>query len=135
MGIKETADSLVEKGKSVLDINQDGQVDTQEVVDTVVNRVKETAEAAGIALGEVKEGFDADGDGAVSIDEVKAVADGIAGKAKDVISSLLGKQDAPAEAVAEEVAAEEPVAEEAAAEEPVAEEAVEPDAVEDAPQE
>ena len=85
MDFKETADSLVEKGKAVLDANGDGNVEAQEVIDALTARVKETAEAAGAAAEEIKKGFDADADGKVSIDEVKAVADGVVNKAKEAI--------------------------------------------------
>ena len=132
MDIKETTDKLVEKGKAVLDIDKDGQVETQEIIDAVTNRVKETAEAAGVAFDEVKKGFDADSDGAISMDEVKAVADGIAGKAKELFDGFMGKKDEAVAEAEEVVEAAEPVVEEAAAE---VEEAVEADVVEDAPAE
>ena len=137
MDFKETADSLVEKGKAVLDVNGDGNVEAQEVIDALTARVKETAEAAGAAAEEIKKGFDADADGKVPIDEVKAVADGVVNKAKEAFDGLMNKateavdaeavetaeyevvEDAPAAAPVEpeaEVVEAEPVAEEVPAE-------------------
>lgn len=130
-------DNLVEKGKAVLDANGDGTVEAQEVIDKVTGRVKETAEAAGAAFDEIKKGFDADADGSVSVDEVKAVAEGIAGKAKEAFASILGKAEAAAdEAVEADVVEAEVVEDEAAEPEAVEEEVVvEAEAVEDAPEE
>ena len=91
MDIKETAGSLIEQGKAALDANQDGKVEAKEVVDAVVERAKETAEAAGVAAEEIKAGFDADGDGKVSVDEVKVVAEGVAQKASETVSGIVGK--------------------------------------------
>lgn len=91
MDIKETADSLIEQGKAALDANQDGKVEDKEVVDAVVERAKETAEAAGVAAEEIKAGFDADGDGKVSVDEVKVVAEGVAQKASQTFTGIVDK--------------------------------------------
>ena len=91
MDIKETANNLVEQGKAALDANADGKVEAKEVVDAVVDRAKETAEAAGAAAEEIKAGFDADGDGSVSVDEVKAVADAVAAKGKQAVDGLMSK--------------------------------------------
>ena len=91
MDIKQTATDLIEQGKAALDANQDGTVEAKEVLDAVVDRAKETAEAAGVAAEEIKAGFDADGDGKVSADEVKVVAEGVAEKASQTISGIVGK--------------------------------------------
>ena len=91
MDIKETASNLVEQGKAALDANGDGTVEPKEVLDALGQRVKETAEAAASAADEVKKGFDADADGKVSLDEVKTVADAVAGKAKGVVDGLVDK--------------------------------------------
>ena len=91
MDIKETANSLIEQGKAALDANQDGKVEAKEVVDAVVERAKETAEAAAVAADEVKQGFDADADGKVSFDEVKVVAEGVAEKAAQAVDGIVGK--------------------------------------------
>ena len=52
-------------------------------------RFVETGEAIKEAAGAVKEGFDADADGKVEADELRAVAEGIGKKAKDAIDDLL----------------------------------------------
>ena len=91
MDIKQTADDLIAQGKAALDANGDGKVEAKEVADALVDRAKETAEAAGIAAEELKAGFDADGDGKVSSDEVKTVAEGVAGKATEAIDGIVGK--------------------------------------------
>ena len=91
MDIKETASNLVEQGKAALDADGDGKVEAKEVLDALGQRVMETAEAAASAADEVKKGFDADGDGSVSLDEVKTVADAVAGKAKGVFDGLADK--------------------------------------------
>ena len=91
MDIKETATNLVEQGKAALDANGDGTVEGKEVLDALGQRAKETAEAAAVAAEEVKKGFDADGDGKVSLDEVKTVADAVADKAKGVVDGIAGK--------------------------------------------
>lgn len=91
MDIKETANNLIEQGKAALDANQDGKVEAKEVVDAVVERAKETAEAAAVAADEVKQGFDANADGKVSLDEVKVVAEGVAEKAAQAVDGIVGK--------------------------------------------
>ena len=80
MDIKETASSMIEKGKAALDANGDGKVEAGEVLDALGQRVQETVDAAGMAADEIKAGFDADADGKVSLDEVKAVASGLGKK-------------------------------------------------------
>ena len=96
MDLKQTADELIAKGTSILDADGDGEVEAREVLDAITDRVKETAEAAAAAAEEVKKGFDADGDGAVSGGEVKAVADALKEKATqavdDVVSKIKGEQ-------------------------------------------
>ena len=91
MDIKQTAEDLIAQGKAALDTNADGTVEAKEVVDAVVDRAKETAEAAGVAAEEIKAGFDADGDDKVSVDEVKVVAEGIADKATKTVNDIVGK--------------------------------------------
>ena len=91
MDIKQTANDLIEQGKAALDADGDGQVEAQEVIDKLGQRVKETAEAAGVGLEEVKKGFDADGDGNVSADEVKAVGSAVADKAKGLVDDIASK--------------------------------------------
>ena len=91
MDIKETANNLVEQGKAALDANGDGKVDAKEVLDALGERVKQTADAAVVAADEIKQGFDADNDGSVSLDEVKVVADGVAAKAKDAVNDIAEK--------------------------------------------
>ena len=84
-------DDLVEKGKAVLDANEDGTVEAKEVADAVIGRVKEVVDAAGVAVENVKEGFDADGDGKVAFDEVRVVGEAVASKAASTIGDLVGK--------------------------------------------
>ena len=91
MDIKQTATDLIAQSKAALDANADGKIEAKEVADAVVGRVKETAEAAGVAADEIKAGFDADGDGKVSADEVKVVAEGVAEKAQQAIGGIVGK--------------------------------------------
>ena len=91
MDFKELANNLVEQGKAALDVDGDGSVEAKEVLDALGKRVKETADAATEAAGEVKKGFDADADGNVSLDEVKAVAGAVADKAKDAVDELTEK--------------------------------------------
>jgi len=91
MGIKEMATNMVEQGKAALDKDADGKVEAKEVLDALGERVKETADAAGQAAASIKDGFDADGDGAVSLDEVKAVGGAVADKAKGAIDGIIGK--------------------------------------------
>ena len=91
MGIMDAASDLVEKGKAALDADADGKVEVQEVADAVVDRVKETAEAAAVAAGEVKKGFDADGDGSVTFDEGKLTAEAAAKKVSDAVTGLVDK--------------------------------------------
>ena len=91
MDIKETANNLVEQGKAALDANGDGKVDAKEVLDALGERVKQTADAAVVAADEIKQGFDANNDGSVSLDEVKVVADGVATKAKDAVNDIAEK--------------------------------------------
>lgn len=91
MDIKQTADDLLAKGTSILDADGDGNVEAKEVLDAIVGRVKETADAAVAAAEEVKKGFDADGDGAVSGDEVKVVADAVKEKAAKAVDDIVGK--------------------------------------------
>lgn len=79
---------LVEQGKAALDANGDGKVDAQEVLDALGKRFKDTADAATEAADEVMKGFDADGDGQVSFDEVKAVAEGVIDKAKAAVNDI-----------------------------------------------
>ena len=62
-----------------------------EVLDALSDRVLETAEAAAVAADEIKQGFDADADGKVSLDEVKVVADGVAAKAKEAVNGIAEK--------------------------------------------
>ena len=59
--------------------------------DAIKGRFIETGEAIKEAAGAVKEGFDADADGKVETDELRAVAEGIGKKAKDAIDDLLDK--------------------------------------------
>ena len=91
MDIKQTADELIAKGTSILDANGDGDVEAGEVLDAIVGRVKETAEAVVEAAGEVKKGFDADSDGTVSGEEVKAVADALKEKAAQTVDGIVDK--------------------------------------------
>lgn len=111
MGIKDIASDLVAQGMSALDGNADGKVEAKEVADAFVGRVKETADAMREAADNVAAGFDIDGDGKVSIDEVKSNASAVAGMAKgavgDLVEKISGKQAAEAQevdAVVEEVA-------------------------------
>lgn len=91
MDIKETTENLVEQGKAALDANGDGKVEAKEVLDALGKRAKETADAAAEAADEIKKGFDADVDGKVSLDEVKAVAEGAVDKAKQAVADLADK--------------------------------------------
>ncbi|MBQ9007073.1 MAG: hypothetical protein IJ092_12005 [Atopobiaceae bacterium] len=91
MDLKQTADEFLAKGTSILDANGDGDVDAGEVLDAIKGRVKETAEAVAEAAGEVKKGFDADGDGAVSGEEVKVVADALKEKATQAVDGIVDK--------------------------------------------
>ena len=83
--------SIIDKAKAALDTNEDGTVDATEVAGAVIGRLKETAAAAAEAAGEVKKGFDADEDGKVSLDEVKAVGQGIASKASGFVDGITSK--------------------------------------------
>ncbi len=91
MDIKQTADEFLAKGTEILDANGDGNVEAKEVLDAIAGRVKETADAVAEAAGEVKKGFDADGDGAVSGEEVKAVADALKEKATQAVDGVVSK--------------------------------------------
>jgi hypothetical protein len=62
-----------------------------ESVDPFVEKQSAEPEAAGVAAEEIKAGFDADGDGKVSVDEVKVVAEGIADKATKTVNDIVGK--------------------------------------------
>lgn len=80
MGIKDTI-------VNALDADKDGSVSPAEVAKAAADRVAETKDALVEAAGHVAAGFDADGDGKVSLSEVKAVADAAAGKAAGVIEA------------------------------------------------
>ena len=136
MDIMGKANELFEQGKAALDGNADGKIDAKEVLDALGERVKETAEAGAEAVASIKEGFDANADGAISVDEVKAVGEAVAAKAKETFDSLVGKgeevvggavaePEVVEERVVEEAVVEEVVEAEAAVEEAVAEEAAE----------
>ncbi len=88
MDIKETAANLVEQGKAALDADGDGKVEAKEVLDALGDRAKQTVDAAVEAADEIKKGFDADGDGSVSTEEVKAVAEAVADKAKKTVEGI-----------------------------------------------
>lgn len=88
MDIKETAANLVEQGKAALDADGDGKVEAKEVLDALGDRAKQTVDAAVEAADEIKKGFDADGDGSVSTEEVKAVAEAVADKAKKAVEGI-----------------------------------------------
>lgn len=75
MDIKETAQDLIDQGKAALDADADGKVEVKEVLDALHNRVLVTADAAAVAIDEIKGGFDANGDGVVSGEEVRVVAE------------------------------------------------------------
>ena len=87
--------SIIDRGIEALDANGDGKIEALEaagvVAGAVAGRVKETAEAAVVAADEVKKGFDADGDGKVSLDEVKVVAEGVGQKVSGVMNNLVDK--------------------------------------------
>ena len=114
MGIKDIADDLIEQGKAALDGNADGKVEAKEVADALAGRVRETANAMKEAADAVAAGFDIDGDGEVTFDEVKSNASAAASMAKDAVADLVGKfcgsepdrdvQPQEVEAVVEEVA-------------------------------
>ena len=118
MDIMGKANELIEQGKTALDANADGKVEAKEVLEALGTRVQETAAAGAEAVESIKEGFDANADGAVSLDEVKAVGEAVAKKAKETFDSLVGKGEEVVEgAVAEPEVVEESVVEEVAAEE------------------
>ncbi len=91
MGIKETADELLEKGKAVFDANADGKVEIQEIAGAVVEGAKGVAGAAAAAVDGVKQNLDIDEDGKVSLEEVQLVAEDLAGKAAGAVSGLASK--------------------------------------------
>ncbi len=91
MGIKETADELLEKGKAVFDGNADGKVEIQEIAGAVVEGAKGVAGAAAAAVDGVKQNLDIDEDGKVSLEEVQLVAEDLAGKAAGAVSGLASK--------------------------------------------
>lgn len=95
MDIKETADDLIAKGKAVLDADGDGKVEAKEVLDALSKRAQETVEAAATAAEEVKQGFDANADGDVTLEEVGYIARGVANMAKgaadDIVNKLKGE--------------------------------------------
>lgn len=91
MDIKETASDLIAKGKAALDADGDGKVEAQEVLDALSKRAQETVEAATIAAEEVKQGFDANADGGVTLEEVGYVARGVANMAKEAADDVVNK--------------------------------------------
>lgn len=91
MSILDAATDLVERGKTALDKDADGKVEASEVLDALGERVKETATAAGEAATSIKEGLDIDGDGSVSLDELKVTGSAVAEKAKGAVDSVVSK--------------------------------------------
>lgn len=91
MDIKETAEGILEEGKAALDVNGDGKIEAKELIDAFSERVKVTSDAVLVAVDEVKKGFDADGDGDVSTDELLAVAEAATGKATEVLTGIADK--------------------------------------------
>ena len=80
MDVKETIDAAhnveetVEEAKASLDADGNGKLSAQEILGGLGARVDKTVVAAGTFAGEVKQAFDANGDGKVEGDELGAVA-------------------------------------------------------------
>lgn len=92
--LKQTITKVVNEGAAAIDANGDGRVEIEEAINALGDRAKEVGDAAVVALDEVKKGFDANEDGAVSTDEISAVAEAVAKKAKETVDGLVGKKEA-----------------------------------------
>lgn len=102
MDIRETSTELAEKGqqavdgvvgraRAALDVDGDGKVSFDDVVNAGAGRIIETKDAAVAAAREVHDALDIDGDGKVTLDEVGSVVRGAAAVTGEAVGEAAEK--------------------------------------------
>ncbi len=133
--VKEAAQNTAEtvkQAKDTLDADGNGKLNAQEVLGGLGARIDKTVVAAGTFAGEIKQAFDANGDGKVTTDELGAVAKSaanfigttarvamegvqgivgaVAGKAKDIVDDAKARVEAEASRLPDASGAAQPAA-------------------------
>ena len=102
MDIRETSTELAEKGqqavdgvvgcaRAALDVDGDGKVSFDDVVNAGAGRIIETKDAVVAAAREVHDALDIDGDGKVTLDEVGSVVRGAAAVTGEAVGEAAEK--------------------------------------------